>query len=163
MARKTGDEGSIVVGQPIRHPLDLTKYRMDVSIKGPGPDRVPIQPSPGPDRNSSSDDESHWLASYDETARRGFYKMALTRTDGEPEQILFAANLDATEGNLRRIDQRLLRRDLGDAPIKIVKRAQLGELVTEGAKGELWPYVLGVLVVVLCGEQFLGWLFGLRR
>jgi hypothetical protein len=164
MARKTGDEGSIVVGRPIRHPLDLTKYRMDVSIKGPGPDRIPIQPSPGPDQESrGNDNESRWLASYDETARRGFYEMTLNRTDGEPERILFAANLDVTEGNLRRVDQRLLRRDLGEAPIKIVQTAQLGGLVTEGAKGELWPYVLGVLVVVLCGEQFLGWLFGLRR
>jgi hypothetical protein len=163
MARKTGDEGSIVVGRPIRHPLDLTKYRMDVAIKGPEADRIPIQPGPGPDHDLSGRDESRWLASFDETARRGFYEMALKRTDGEPEKILFAANLDATEGDLQRVDQLLLRRDLGDAPIKIVKSGQLGGLVTEGAKGELWPYVLGVLVVVLCGEQFLGWLFGLRR
>ncbi len=160
MARKTADEGSIVVGEPLSQPIDLTKYQMDVSITGPGTDAAPIQPGPNPDGDG---DESLWQARYDETARRGFYEMALTRTDGEPEKVLFAANIDAAEGDLRRVDQRLLRRDLGDAPIEIVSGAALAAAATEGAKGELWPYVLGALVMVLCTEQFLGWFFGLRR
>ena len=89
--------------------------------------------------------------------------MALTRTDGTPEKVLFAANVDAAEGDLKRVDQRLLRRDLGDARVEIVRGAELAGLAAERAKGELWPYVLGALVLLLCTEQFLGWLFGLRR
>ncbi len=162
MARKTGNEGSIVVGQPIRHPLDLTKYKLNVSISGPGADGTPIQPGPDPDQTGRAD-ESQWFASYDEAAQRGFYELALTRTDGEPEKVLFAANVDVTEGNLKRVDQRLLRRDLGDAPVEIVRGSGLAGLVAEGAKGELWQYVLGALVIVLCMELALGWLFGLRR
>lgn len=162
VARQTGDEGSIVVGQPIRQPIDLTQYQMKASISGPGIDGAPIQPSPNPDQENGSD-ESVWFACYDETARRGFYQMALTRVDGRPEKALFAANLDATEGDLRRVDQQLLRRELGDAPVEIVRGTGLVGLATEGAKGDLWPYVLGALVMILCIEQILGWWFGLRR
>ncbi len=165
IARKTGDEGSIVVGEPLRQPIDLAKYQTDVSITGPGTDGAPIQPEPDPDglNPDGTGDESLWQARFDETVRRGFYEMSLTRADGEPEKVLFAANIDAAEGDLRRVDQRLLRRDLGDAPIEIIGGAGLAGAVTEGAMGELWPYVLGALVTVLCLEQLLGWFFGLRR
>ena len=135
---------------------------MQVTISGPGTETTSIRPQPNPDQNGHGDG-SLWLASHDETARRGFYRMALTRTDGQAETVLFAANIDAGEGDLSRVDQRLLHRALGDAPVEIVGGTGMVELVTEGAKGELWPGVLGALVICLCVEQFLGWLFGLRR
>jgi hypothetical protein len=162
VARASGDQGSMLVGQPLRHPLDLAKYRTDVSISGPGIDRTLIQPGPSADAGQSGD-ASVWYASYDETSRRGFYEMALTRTDGEPEKVLFAANIDATEGNLKRVDEHLLRRDLGDARVEMVRGAEMAGVSAEAAKGELWRYVLGALVLVLCVEQLLGWWFGLRR
>jgi len=161
-ARKNADEGSIIVGEPLRHPLDLTKHKMNVSISGPGVDAAPIQASLNSDHWTSRN-ESLCVASYDETARRGFYQMTLSRIDGQSENILFAANIDGTEGNLKRVDQHVLRRDLGDARVKMVRGAGLAELTTEGARGELWVHVLGVLAMVLCGEQILAWLFGLRR
>ncbi len=162
VARKTGDEGSVVVGEPLRHPLDLAEYRTDASISGPGIEAAPIRTGPDPGR-AAHGAGSQWLAGYDATARRGFYRMALRRTDGSTETVLFAANLDPSESDLGRVDRGLLRRALGDARVEVVDGTGRVELVTEGAKGELWRGVLAALVGLLCVEQFLGWLFGLRR
>ena len=133
-----------------------------VSLSGPGVETAPIQPGPDPSQ-AERGAGSLWLAGYDATARRGFYRMALARTDGTPETVLFAANLDASESDLEHVDRGLLRRALADAPVEVVEGTQGVELVTEGAKGELWRVVLAGLVALLCVEQFLGWLFGLRR
>ena len=162
MSRKSADEGTMSVGEPIRLPLNLTQYKLDVSVTGPAGENTPVQPIPNPNQ-APKGDESTWVASYEETNRRGFYKLALTRTDGETENVLFAANIEAGEGELQRVDGESLRRELGDASVELVKGAQLLSLSAEGPKGELWLYVLGALVVILCVEQFLGWWFGLRR
>jgi hypothetical protein len=47
--------------------------------------------------------------------------------------------------------------------VRIIQPNQLASLGLEGAKGELWLWVLVALVAVLFAEQILGWYFGTKR
>jgi hypothetical protein len=130
-----------------------------------------------------------WQLTHQDTRTSGFYTMTLTpkssdgsaSTDGgdsegkEPatvprrsdatvtEDVLFAVNTDPAESVLQRIDARELRRQLGDAPVQIVKGAQWIELGATDAKWEAWPLVLALLFIVLFSEQISAWLLGKRR
>ena len=101
---------------------------------------------------------------YDETRRAGFYNLELKgNTDAKVEPVLFAANIDAGEGQLAKVAEADLKKKLGSAKVTILTgKASLASGAT-GARSELWPTVLLLLVSVLCIEQFLAWTFGRRR
>jgi hypothetical protein len=161
MAPQTAGAGNLAVGEPIRHRFDLTQYKLDVALAAPGRDAATVQAVP--DKSSTQGEEALFLVEYTDTDRRGFYELDTARTDGRSEKLLFAANIDPTEGDLRRVDQAVLKRDLGDAAVQLAAIGSLSSLTAEGAKGELWMYILAALIGVLCLEQFLAWTFGLRR
>lgn len=104
-----------------------------------------------------------WQLEYKGTETQGFYEMKLNRREGGVEPVLFAANVDPTEGNLKRVDVTAMRRELGDANVQIVPFDQAVSLAGGGAQTEIWWYLLWALVAILCGEQLLGWFFGLAR
>jgi hypothetical protein len=160
MSANRAGSGEIAVGEPIREPLDLTQYRIDASLRGPSDNKTSLQAVP---RGGKQDDTpAVWLIEYPETNRRGFYELQLERNDGAIERLLFAANVEPSEGNLRRADVAALRRELGDAPVTIVS----GNAAAPGVRGtqhELWKSILAALIALLCGEQLLAWVFGLRR
>ena len=162
MAGKSADAGSIRAGEAIRHPLDLTRYKLDALITDPRGEQTPVQPAAA-NGTAKQRNEAVWWVQFDETGRRGFYELQLTLANGGREHVLFAANLDASEGDLQRVDQRLLRRDLGDAPVEIVIGAGLLAVAATAARAELWLYILAALVTVMCVEQILAWWFGFRR
>ncbi len=162
LARKTVEQGSIVVGEPIRQPLDLTRYKLDVSLVHPDQTRSALQPREivdEPERASSS----IWSVDFDRTDRRGFYQMQLTRNSGEPENVLFAANIDLAEANLQRVNLDILQSRLANTPVTFVRGSGLLALMARDAKRELSLLVLGMLGIVLCTEHSLAWWFGLRR
>lgn len=161
MAPQTAAAGNLAVGEPIRHRFDLTQYKLDVALTGPGRDKAPVQAVP--DQQSPPGEESLWRIDFAETDARGFYELEFERIDGRTERLLFAANIDPAEGDLRRIEPAALERELGDAAVQLAGIGSLSSLTAEGAKGELWMYILAALIGVLCLEQFLAWSFGLRR
>jgi len=161
IARPSAGDGSLVVGEPIRQPVDVTRYKLtDVSLTVPQRAKAVLQPAPGPKK--AGGDETIWQVDYEETDRRGFYQLELVRVDGEQERVLFAANLDPSEGDLTRVDTRTMAAELG-GNVKIIDNQALLGLGTDGARGELWLYVLALLVALLALEQVLGWWFGRSR
>ncbi len=160
---KANLDGTITVGQSIRHPLDLTRYKMNVSLRHPNESTTPLDAQPADNADSKSVDETSWIVDYDKVDKRGFYELNLKRTNGTSETELFAANVDASEGNLRRVDLVDLQRSVQDSPIEIVNAEKLVGDSAIGAEGELWPLILCLAVLALCGEQLLGWFFGRSR
>ena len=166
VVNKSDLNGTIEVGQSIRQPLDLTQYQLEVSLRNPNKTTTPLNARPDESSgtsNTSRVDETQWIVDYDKVNRRGFYELDLVRTNGSTETALFAANVDRTESDLRRVDLVELRRSLGDSPIEIVAADKLTGTSATGAEGELWPLILCFAVVALCGEQTLGWFFGRSR
>ena len=157
MARRTANEGAASVGEALRFPLDPARYATSVTGNNPSGDSMSLQPV------ASTENKSELVVEINKTQQRGFYDMKLNRVDGQAETILFAVNTDTNESRLERIDGVELKSALGDAAVEMVTDADLLSLNAEGARGELWKWVLGFLVVILCTEQFLAWMFSARR
>ena len=89
--------------------------------------------------------------------------MKLQNNDGGETPDLFAANLDASEGDLRRMPRNTLDGDFFGGNVKLVTSAQLSGQALKGVSSELWMLALLLLFLVLMSEQFLGWIWGRKR
>ena len=179
-----GDRGLVRVGQPLTHPLDLTIYELDASLTGPRELEASLQAAPGQapaGKAKKSDLPSHgsaaaprtsdnhapssavWLLQYPDVQSQGFYAMQLQRREGGAESVLFAANVDPTEGDLRRVNVEEMTRELAGTNVKIIPADAAADLGGDGSQTELWWYLLWGAVVALCSEQVLAWYFGRGR
>jgi hypothetical protein len=162
MARKVTDDGSFLVGQPVRRRLDPAEHKPEVTISqfAWGEEDKPQKRSESVALDEKTKRLEYMLA---ETDRVGFYRIDLPRFDGEPESWLHAANLDPTEGNLTRVGQEEIGRQIGDDRVTFSEDRPALSARAEGAKKEVWfPVLIGIAAVLGC-EQFLAWLFGRRR
>jgi hypothetical protein len=160
LAPPTAGAGNVPVGAAITHPVDLTQYARDAVIVLPDQSTQPVQAVPGDQAESST----LWRIDVPDAVHRGFYRLELTpKQSDETEVVLFAANVDAGEGDLRQADVQQLRRRFKEAPVQFVSGAGSLSLEAVGAKWEIWPWIVGALLGVLCLEQVLGWVFGRRR
>lgn len=171
MSGDRGEAGLLTVGQPLREPLDLTVHELDASLTGPSERKANVQavaPATAPAGESGSDDgaaasETVWRLEYPDTGDQGFYDLALTRREGGEDHVLFAANVDPSEGDLKRVDRSAMEKELADTNVKIIDAAASGSLADVGSQTEIWWYLLWAVVAVLGGEQLLGWFFGWGR
>jgi hypothetical protein len=164
MSGDRGDQGLLRVGEPLREPLDLTVHELDASLAGPNDRKANLQAAAPAGESGGPAQETVWQLEYPETSDQGFYDVKLTRRDGGGEDhVLFAANVDPTEGDLKRVDKPTMEKDLAETNVKILDAASAGSLADVGSQTEIWWYLLWALVAVLCGEQLLGWFFGWGR
>lgn len=164
LTRQSAGTGSLRVGQPLVHPVDLARHRLEVSLRLPRDERVPLQPVPPDDSQSRKPNaDAIWQIRFDDVSERGFYRAQLKTIDDEPETALFAANLDSSEGNLLRAGETQLQQQLDGAAVTLVSGEELLSRNSENTRGELWPYILAGLVALLCGEQLLAWFMGTHR
>jgi hypothetical protein len=187
MSSDRGGRGLLTVGEPVRQPLDLTQYDLDASIVGPKERKANLQAvaptvegekadgqpkagagaesggNPAAPPSGASNEQTVWQLEYPQTDAQGFYDLKLTRRDGGDDHVLFAANVDPTEGDLKRVDQEAMEKELAGTNVRILNAAAAGALADVGSQTEVWWYLLWGLVVVLCGEQLLGWWFGKGR
>ena len=174
MARAATGESAGLVGTPIHVEVDPSKYMIDARVHTPEADAEPVnvqaaQEKPAADKGAlqsgpASAAEARSLAiRFDDTNRHGVYRFELDRRDGGKTNLLYAANLDPSEGDLRRIEDSELRRIIGEANVEIHRGNGTLSLDADGSRTELWKPTLLLLGGVLCFEQALAWLFGRRR
>jgi hypothetical protein len=163
LASDRGGSASLRVGEPLRQPVDLTLHDLDATLTGPHELKVNLQAAAPTAANSPASDSTTWQVEYPAAASQGFYELKLARRDGGSESLLFAANVDPSEGNLKRIDHQALARELAGTNVKLVEASQTQSLADAGQQTEVWWYLLWVVVAVLSGEQVLGWFFGRSR
>ena len=156
-----GSQGMLRVGQPLQQPLDLSQYEIDATLMGPKERKVQLQ-AVADATVPNGTEGTIWTVGYQDTNHQGFYNLKLTRRDGPTEQVLFAANVDPTEGNLRRADFETLRKEMGEK-VQILSGGQAAALGKLGDTSELWWYLLFGVAGVLGIEQLLAWWFGRRR
>lgn len=117
MAPMRASDGLIPVGGNLSHTLDLTEFRPDGTVVTPANSGIPIRALPKP----GSEQSTTWEVLFEDTGRRGFYEVELMPTEGgDPRAVLFAANIDASEGALERVPQLALSKAVGDDGIKVV-------------------------------------------
>jgi len=152
----TGETG-LAVGTPIRLDIDPARYAGEVVVEGPGGgERVSVQAVP-------TADPTRLRLTYEDTDSRGFYRLRLRTHEGEEDARLFAANVEATEGDLTPADTEALRQALEGANVRLLEGRDYMAEGPSGARSELWRPLLIALLVVLFAEQVLAWWFGKRR
>ncbi|MCH2060430.1 MAG: BatA domain-containing protein [Verrucomicrobiales bacterium] len=163
MARNRTEEGVISVSQPISQKVDLREFSQNVEILPPGGGE-PRSAEARPD-NAGPESGLIWNVNFEETGKRGIYELKLMRAaGGNAKSMLFAANIDAGEGDLRRASENIIRSDLGDARVEFVPRGEpIMELEGTVARSEIWKMVLYVLIALLAVELLFGWWIGARR
>jgi hypothetical protein len=151
--------GLVRVGEPLVHPLDLTTYALDVALAGPHDLKAHLQAAAPSESEAAA---TEWQVRSPPAMAQGFYELTLERREGGRESVLFAANVDPSEGNLARADRRRLERELAGSGVQILA-AEAELLADRGAQSEIWRHVLWVVAAVLTSEQLLGWFLGRRR
>jgi uncharacterized protein (DUF2164 family) len=160
-----GDEveaSELQIGQRLQVPLDLSLFRRDASIRDSSNEKYSVQAVP--DEVGADAASTVWNIRFDDANRRGFYDLSLTRTsDASQESLLFAANIDPREGNLRPLDKASIGNDYFGEKTKLVGSEEMSSQTVSANQNEFWRYLLYILGAVLGIELVLGWIFGRRR
>ena len=162
-------------GGEISYPVDMSAYDSRVSLRDPQNEKVESIAKPNATAESEQDPKSEndgledsaasvlYRVNFDGVQRRGFYELGLTRHTGEEEMVLFAANVDPQESQLKRIPASALEGDfLGEKVTMVAVGGLVGQQVS-GGETEIWLQILLLLFAVLVLEQVLGWLWGKKR
>lgn len=182
LARTRDGSTGIRTGQPLLQAIDLAEFRPEAVVATPRDERLhlsaaPATPSdiPGSNRGAAGTEpeaaggdapasgRTIWQFTFLGTQRQGFYDLRLETSDGAGRSRLVAANVDPTEGDLRRADLSELRRTFGDAPIQFLDAENVATTRTAGDRAEIWWYLAWGLAGVLGVEQLLAWRFGKNR
>ena len=164
LAAQRGSKGLVTVGQPLEQTIDLTQYELDAALSGPKELKANLQAAPPPGASAAAgDQQTIWRMEYPAANLQGFYELKLARRDGSADSVLFAANVEPSEGNLQRADRETMKKELVGTNVEIVSANQAQSLASAGTQTEVWWYLLWGVVAVLAGEQLLGWFFGRAR
>ncbi|HEY2411181.1 MAG TPA: BatA domain-containing protein [Pirellulaceae bacterium] len=150
----------LTVGGTIHQSIDIARYDTDAVFEDPAGNQVHLQATA---KGGGQDQETNWEFVLPATRHLGFSTLTLSRRDGGHEPLLFAANADATEADLKRADLDAIRPALAGLNVRIVSADDAGSFADQGAERELWRYFAWLLAVVLASEQLLGWFFGRQR
>lgn len=178
----TSGQGVIRVGQSLSMGLDAARYRPEVQITPPGATQSitvqaqihstpkPTDPAAGPaapeapaSPEAQPTSEAQLAIRYDQTRSAGVYRLALQGHDGSIMQRFFAANIDPDEGDLTPIGRAALASQMPTDRVQIVDGQEYFGRIDTGGRVEMWRTMAVLLLIVLCGEQFLAWTYGRRR
>lgn len=163
LASDRDGRGVLRVGEPLRQSVDLTRYHLDAVLTGPHDLHVNLQAVAPAGTDDVPNKEATWQMEFPAVAAPGFYELKLARRDGGTEAMLFAANVDPAEGNLRRNRRPELERQFTGTKVTLIHAAQIPSLGQESSRSEFSWYLLWLLAAVLATEQVLGWYFGRAR
>ncbi len=157
-----GSVGSATVGNPISYPIDLSRYNLRVGLTDPSGDKVE-NTAVAPDDTDEGRRSVIYQIGFENVTERGFYSMALKQKTGDTESVLFAANADAFESDLERLDLLSMNAQFFNENVKLLSASDLSGEVDSRTSTGMWPRILLLLALVLGVEQFLGWMFGRKR
>jgi hypothetical protein len=153
------NRGLLRVGQPIGLSLDMAQYEPEAVLEDPEESKINVAATPTTSRTNSP----QWQMTSAIAKRLGFYEVSLARRGEGQEQILFAANADSGEGDLKRVDLAELKRALSGTQVRIIAGNDGAMVGDQTQRQELSRYLAWLLVAILASEQALGWLFGRQR
>ena len=153
---------TVPLGGSIKFPIDLTAYQNRITLRDPKNEKEEMIARPI-DETEQAAKSVIYQAQFDNISRRGFYELGLSRTSGEAETVLFAANVQPDEGRLKRLNLTTVESDFWGDKFSTIPVSNLTTQKVSGKTAEMWPQVIWILLLVLGTEQFLAWWFGKRR
>jgi len=152
LARRSADDASRLVGEPLEVSLDASLYKPQVRFVTPD---EAASPTAGADAVRSA--EGVLTASLADTEVSGFYEARLTRTDESPEVRRYAVNVDPSEGNLAAMGAEQLAGRLDGVKYHYAQASQFQFSASDQPGYNLGESLLYLLVALLIGEQILAW------
>ena len=162
------------LGEPIRQIFDASDYATDVSIIPPRQDDELSTNLPATLAKSLTklEDDNRFMLLHEETYFPGLYRLRMKRPSaprGEwtEREMLYAVNLDPSEGDLKRVSSRELIENFPDVSIDTFDAMEKVDEISRDkslAGGtELWRHVLWIVLALLVVETILAHLFGRRQ
>ena len=151
-----------LVGDELTQIVDLTLYDRDVALVDAQGEKTQAR-AESLDESADSADNVLYQVRFPGLAHRGFWQMDLKRKNGELAPLLFSANVDPRESDLRRVDLAGLPNEYFGQSTRVLTGEDLLLQTESGTSNEIWPLVLMLLAGILALEQLLGWLFGRKR
>jgi hypothetical protein len=151
------NQRNVTVGEPVEIPLPAGAREVEVT---------PPQAAGGPTQHPVPEGAQTFLLT--DTAAPGFYELVARGPTGPaalPRDSTFdvAVNLDASEGDLRRVPVERLRSDYQGAPLVMADEGEILPRGVQGDTGEASRAFLGGVVGLLLLELFCAYRFGTRR
>lgn len=155
LAETSADQGEFVVGDSWVEEFPLNAFRRRVEF---------TSPSEGEPFGSPTDalvvegelQGTGCVIRFDQTRTPGMYLLAKTRTDGAVERTGRSYNVQAQQGDLRRIDEAALRDALAGAAFEYYSAEGLAQTLIE-PRVEPRDWLLAAFVMMLFAEQWLAW------
>ena len=151
LSRRPSDDASRLVGAPVELPLDPSRYGDEVRFSTPD-DVLP----PATVKAARAPDGS-LRVSLPGADRSGVCQAALARRDGTREVRRYAFNVEAEEGDLKRLGGAELAERLEGVQYAYQQAAMFEYAAEELAGYNLSEALLCLLVLLLVGEQILAW------
>ncbi len=162
LASSIAKQDTTRVGGSFAQLVDLSAFDSNVALVDPDGETTEMlaKPITGTDESSQS---VLYQARIDGLRKRGVYQLQLMRSDGQVQPVLFAANVNPSEGQLERLDFGQVGAEYFGDKVSRVSLGELDSLQFSGGHNEIWPQLLAALAILLIVEQALGWWFGRSR
>ncbi len=154
-----GRQNEIPLGAPIEQIVDLSVFDSRVSMRNPRDEKIEAIAKPL-EETDAAQRSTLYRVQFGDTDRIGFYELGLTRTTGEAETALYAANPIVDESRLTRVDPVKLSSEVLPKQFAMVSLTGMSGQKVAGQQTEFWPQVVWVILLVLACEQFLAYWFG---
>jgi len=151
---------TILLGDAIRQPIDLSAFNNRATLKDPAEESVEAVAKPV---EGSNKDAIIQEVSFEDSGRAGFYDLKFQRHDGGTESTLFASNYDPQESRLDRLAPTEQEDFFAGEKLQLVSGEELASQSVSGSNTEIWMQVLMILFAVLVTEQLLAWWWGKKR
>lgn len=158
----SGEQSEVELSSSISYPVDISAFESRVSLRDPKNEKVEAVARPQ-DESEEAKASVMYQVKFDDIRKRGFYDLELTRHAGEKKNVLFSANVDPKESQLKRLSTSALEGDFFSDNVKMVGIEDLKGETVSGGNTEIWPQLLVFLFGILVLEQFLGWFWGKKR
>jgi hypothetical protein len=162
LARPRVNEQMLRVGEAIHQAIDLGEYDPHCVLTGPHELKADLQAAPPSGAESSLQRTVLWEVRSSPLDVPGYYKLTRETREHAREPLLFAVNVDSTEGDLRRANFNMLQRELARQGINLISAKQT-TLTGNNTRAEISLLLIFLAVAILGCEQALGWFFGRRR
>ena len=156
------DESQVAIGGSLKQAVDLSVFSNRVALIDAEGEKIESIAKPTDDSEEAKSSEIYEIE-FDQFNRRGFYEVSMQRHAGEKEITLYASNVDASEGDLKRVADSVFEDGYFGDKVRWVSSEDLVSQSIQGAETEIWPLILILLFATLVLEQTLGWWFGSKR
>jgi hypothetical protein len=144
------DDPARQVGAPLRVQVAAASYVPEIGFV------TPLEGVDGMFTAKGTVENDKLAVALDNTEKSGFYEARLTTADGQTESLVYAYNVEPSEGDLAIVDEQQMSERLADVVYEFHRAGDLAVSSSDSGQN-LSETILYLLVAILIGEQLLAY------